>query len=163
MFVDKKSSRYDIAGRNLVVSGRGFTKHYSIDDDLHGTNIRYRVLISSFHVLQVGDLAAQMSLQGREGMASSRCIKCNLTQTEWTRGITGSPITKIDLNHTLHNTYIGQKHLVLWNLCASDTVVPLLHCELGTVNDQLFKKLFRDILSLDVAANNEEKKEIISV
>ena len=43
--------------------------------------VGYKVIIKSFHVIVVGDLAAQMTfLQGCEGMASCHCIKCDLTK-----------------------------------------------------------------------------------
>ena len=45
--------------------------------------VHFKIIIKSFHSLQVGDLVAQMTLQGREGMASCRCIKCNVTKNEW--------------------------------------------------------------------------------
>ena len=83
-----------------------------------------------------------MTLQGREGMASSRCIKCNLTQKEWTNNMRGTLLNVNDLNNTIPNIHIGQKRPMLWSICPTDTVVPLLHCEMGTVNDQLYKKLF---------------------
>ena len=82
MFVDKKSTNYYIIDCVLVASGPDFEKHYPIHNDILGTNIRYRLIFNSFHAIQVGDLAAQMTLQGREGMASLQCIKCNLTQKE---------------------------------------------------------------------------------
>ena len=63
------------------------------------------------------------------------------------------------MNHTVPNHHIGQKRPQLWDVCPTDTVVPILHCELGTVNDQLFKKLFRQILSLDVVSSSEELKK----
>ena len=122
-------------------------------------NVRIKVIIKSFHILQVGDLAAQMTLQGREGMASCRCIKCNLTKNEWQSGIdyrllkNSDLISPIDLN-------IGKKLPRLWNICPSDTVVPILHCQIGTVNDQLYKKLFRQILTIDSGSEEELEKRI---
>ena len=35
---------------------------------------------------------------------------------------------------------------------------PILHCKIGIVNDQLYKKIFHQILSLDVGTNDELKK-----
>ena len=93
-------------------------------------------MIRSFQVLQIGDLAAQMALQGREGMASCCCIKCDLTQNEWKLGQTH---TLLNINDTIR---IGQKRDMLWEICPSNTVVPILHCQMGTVNDQLYNKLF---------------------
>lgn len=56
---------------------------FPLPNELQG-HIKVKVIIKSFHLLQVGDLAAQMTLHGHEGMASFHCIKCNFTQKEWT-------------------------------------------------------------------------------
>ena len=65
------------------------------------------------------------------------------------------------MQHTVPNAHIGQKWPMLWQVCPTDTVVPILHCELGTVNDQIFKKLFRQILSLEVGSSDELKKRTL--
>ena len=73
-------------------------------------------------------------------------------------GFSHTHIKKNDLKHTVPNVHLGQKRPMLWDVCPTDTGVPILHCELGTVNDQLFKKLFRQILSLEVGSNEELEK-----
>ena len=73
--------------------------------------------------------------------------------------MSGTLLNKNDLTNTIPNSHIGQKHPMLWSICLTDTIVPLLHCEMGTLNDQLYKKLFRDILSLDVGSSDERQKD----
>ena len=157
IYVDVKYTSYSVTGNVFVASGNGMEKRYDIPCFLGGTMV-YRVLINSFHILQIGDLSAQMILQGRGGMASCRCIKCDLKQSEWKLGLNHSLINKDDLNQSLPNSSIGQKRPLLWDICPKDTVIPILHCQLGTVNDQLFKKLFRQILCLDVGSEEELRK-----
>ena len=60
--------------------------------------------------------------------------------------------------HTNPNIHIGQRRPILWDICPTNTVVPIIHCQLGTVNDQLFKKLFREILALQVGSSDGLKK-----
>ena len=64
-------------------------------------------------------------------------------------------------NSTISNAHIGQRRSLLWNVSPTNTVVPILHCEIGTVNDQLYKKLFRDILTLDVGSSEEFDKRML--
>ena len=154
IFVHVEYTSFAIVDNMFIASGNGVEKTYEIPSFTDGT-IHYCVLVNSFHILQIGDLLAQMTLQGREGMASCRCIKCNLKQSEWKLGINHSLINKEDLTQTLPNISIGQKHPILWDISPIDTVVPILHCQLGTVNDQLFKKLFRQMLCLDVGSEEE--------
>ena len=160
IFVEKKYVTFRIDNNTLIASGPGIEESYPVPPDLNGP-IKHRIIFNSFHVLQVGDLLAQMTLQGREGMASCRCIKCNLTQKEWKSGLGYTLLNITDLKHTNPNTHIGQRRPMLWEICPTNTVVPILHCELGTVNDQLFKKLFRQILSLEVGSSDELEKRSI--
>ena len=158
IFLPKDYTSYDISDGCITVTSTESTVTLPIPKGLSG-NIRIKVLIKAFHILQVGDLAAQMTLQGREGMASCRCIKCNLTQNEWKSGMNYRLLKKEDLNSPGVNN-IGQKLPMLWNICPSDTVVPLLHCQIGTVNDQLYKKLFRQILSIESGSQIELEKRL---
>ena len=155
--VPKSRKNFQILDGNLIFECDG-SEHMtkSLPIGLEG-NVRYKVIIKSFHAIQVGDLAAQMALQGREGMASCRCIKCNLTKNEWQSGIKPRLLKDEDLNSPLNNN-IGQKLPRLWNICPSDTVVPILHCQIGTVNDQLYKKLFQKILTIDSGTEEELEK-----
>ena len=61
---------------------------------------------------------------------------------------------------SLEAEQIGQKQKMLWNICPTNTVVPILHCEIGTANDQLFKKLFRQLLSIECGTQEELDKEL---
>ena len=159
IFIQKEMNHYTFKDGNFVCKKGRLTHTYPIPKDLKDV-VCYRIITSSSHVLQIGDLAAQMALQGREGMASSRCIKCNLTQSEWKAGLGSSLIDIGDINTISPNFHIGQKLPALWNICPTDTVVPILHCEIGTVNDQLFKKLFRSILSIETGNEEETKNRI---
>ena len=160
IFVNIKCVHFTIRDHILTATGPGIQQNYQIPTELVGL-IRLKLVFNCFHVLQIGDLAAQMALQGREGMASSRCLKCNLTQTEWKEGYGHTLLNKDDLTHTVPNIHIGQKRPMIWDVCPTNTVVPLLHCELGTVNDQLFKKLFRQILSLEIGSSEELDKRTV--
>ena len=82
MWIDQDACNFHIASTTLVAYGPTKIKIFPIPPELQGKTLRYKVIIRRFRVLQVGDLAAQMTLQGREGMASCRCIKCDLTQKE---------------------------------------------------------------------------------
>ena len=75
---------------------------YKILEGLEG-KLMYKIVISSFDVLQIGDLAAQMTLQGHKGMASCRCIKCDLTQNEWKLGYVPKLLNINDINKALPN------------------------------------------------------------
>ena len=160
IFIDARCTSYTVTNRILYATGPNIDKQYQIPIEIEN-DIKYRIVCKSFYVLQVGDLAAQMALQGRESMASTRCIKCSLTKAEWTNEMSGRDLTIADINNNIKpNANIGQKQCLLWNICPSNTVVPILHCEMGTVNDQLYKKLFRDILTLDVGSNEEYNKRM---
>ena len=126
---------------NFIKSqGNGISETHNIPEGLSGI-VNYKTIIDSFSVIQVGDLVAQMTLQGRDGMASCRCLKCNLTKQEWQSSITPQLLLMDDVHSPTINSYIGQKKEALWRISPENTVVPILHCQLGTVNDQLFKKL----------------------
>ena len=80
-----------------------------------------------------------MSLQGCNGMSSFRFIKYNLTKEEWkSTNHQGQIFTLEDItNNNLAIKFQGKKQEMLWKTFQSDTVIPILHCEFGTVNDQL--------------------------
>ena len=86
MFINVKATQISIHNDILIAIGPGLEERHEIPTELTGA-IKFRVVFNSYHVLQVGDLAAQMTLQGRPGMAKCRCIKCNLTQSEWKSGL----------------------------------------------------------------------------
>ena len=70
-------------------------------------------------------------------------------------------LKKENLVHTVPNHNLGQKHPILWDIPPMDTAVLILHCEMGTVNDQLYKKLFHQILCLDVGSDEELKQRTL--
>jgi hypothetical protein len=137
---------------------------FNLDDELirNSTDIQMKLLISDIQLLQIGDLSAQMTLQGRDGMASCRCIKCSLTQNEWKRGLPiPPPLTLRDINQVELNTAIGQKEHPIWPICPTLSVVPILHCQIGTANDQIFKNLVRSvILQIDPGDIIEMNKQL---
>ena len=161
MWINQDAYNFHIASTTLVAYGPTKNQSFPIPPELQGKTLRYKVVVRRFRVLQVGDLAAQMTLQGREGMASCRCIKCDLTQKEWkTKKKDGRLITIEQLTATnLETVRLGQKQNMLWTICPTNTVVPILHCEIGAVNDQLFKKLFRQILSIECGSQEELDKQ----
>ena len=159
IFVENTNTSFEIHNNELVgMHASGFT-NYHIPRGLRGL-LNFKVIVSSFFVLQLGNLAAQMTLQGREGMALCRCIKCNLTQSEWKLGQVHSLLKLKDLTNSLPDATIGQKCTMLWKICPSNTAVPILHCEIGTVNDQLYKKLFRQLLKIQSGSTIELDKRI---
>ena len=161
MWIHQDACNFHIASTTLVAYGPKSIQSFPIPPELQGKTLRYKVIVSKFRFLQVGDLAAQMTLQGREGMASCRCIKCDLTQKEWkTKKTNGRLLTIEQLTAANHDTArLGQKQNMLWTICPTNTVVPILHCEIGTVNDQLFKKLFRLLLSVECGTQEEMDKQ----
>ena len=68
-----------------------------------GRRLFYKVIVSNFHVLQIGALAMQMTLQGHNGMPSCCCIKCNLTQAQWKAGANSELLTADDLCQPIPN------------------------------------------------------------
>ena len=47
-----------------------------------GQEMKYKTIIKTLNLLQIGDLASQMSIQGCEDISVCGCIKCNLTKAE---------------------------------------------------------------------------------
>ena len=120
-------------------------------------HVRIRVVIKKFHVLQVGDLAAQVATQGREHMSSSRCFKCNLTASQWKNGEIGTILTLEDLlNHP--NLAIGQKQALVWLMGGNNSITPVLHCQIGTGNYQIFVMLAQLLIEIDSQTNDEYEK-----
>jgi len=102
-----------------------------------GNTLKMRTVVKSFHVLQVGDLAAQVATQGREHMSSCRCFKCNLTAAQWKAGRTGEILTLADLCN-LPNAAIGQKYYLVWNVGGNDSLTPVLQ-EILTLSTALLE------------------------
>ena len=49
---------------------------------------------------------------------------------------------------------------MLQKICPTDTVIPVLHCEIGTVNDNHNKRCFRQILSIESGSQEEISKHV---
>lgn len=159
IWIDKSACEFTIQNDTFVATGPNFRQTFPIPINLlvgqHPT-IRFKVIIKNIKILQIGDLAAQMALQGREGYASSRCIKCDLTNTQWKSGrIGGNLLTLQMLTTDALAIHLGQKRPMLWRHCPLNSVTPILHCQLGTVNDQLFKMLFRQLLAIECTSVGE--------
>ena len=145
-FVPKEMTKYRIITLGnrqkqlLVSNGRNPASMILPLPMTMGNLIQIQVAVKSFHILQVGDLAAQVATQGREHMSSCRCFKCNLTIAQWKAGRIGQILTLMDLcNHP--NPEIGQKYHIIWNVGGDDSLTPVLHCQIGTGNYQMFVML----------------------
>ena len=160
-FVNGDAKEFVIRDNKLITTG---LRGAPIYDEIEicntmmelGRRLFYKVIVSNFHVLQIGDLAVQMTLQGRDGMSSCRCIKCNLTQAQWKAGANSELLTADDLCQPIPNERIGQKNRCIYGIYAPDLVTPILHCEIGTVNDQFFKCLVKEII-LPIDCGNEDE------
>ena len=53
---------------------------------------------------------------------------------------------------------LGQNQNMLWTNFLTNTVVPIFHCQIGTVNEQLFKKLFRQLLLIECGSQDKLDK-----
>ncbi len=152
-FIDKESHGLQIQNNSLTYFDandiriqRRLPEDMIILNDTNNSSLRIKTIIANFDLLQIGDLAAQMTLQGRDGMSSCRCIKCSATQSQWKQKDPNVTLLNLpDLCHETPNATIGQKKKPIWAICPSKTVVPILHCEIGTVNNQ-FQHLVRDLL-----------------
>ena len=125
--------------------------------DKFGINLALRIIIPSFCCLAVGDLAAQVALQGRDSCSPHRCYKCCLKASEWKRGEEGYLLTLqhlIDAANNADMNTISQKEMPIWLLCPQRGVFPILHVSMGTVNNQL-RKLIDYALYLDCGTNEE--------
>ena len=161
-FVPSEAASFHIAGGLLsyIVPGN-HTETQAIPSDI-GENIKYFVVVPRLHVLMVGDLSAQMCLQGRSGMSTSRCTLCKSTWSEWNRShnqMEHVPLTFQDLLSG-KDPQIGLSSPPLWNICPQDCMIPVLHCQLGTVNYQIFEKLYPYLLSIDATTENEQNKTV---
>ena len=74
IFFDKRADLFgfDITNSKVIVIGEH--EHKTIETPLcliaqQEQQIRYKIILKTLHMLQTGDLAAQMSLQGRNGMS----------------------------------------------------------------------------------------------
>ena len=54
-------------------------------------------------------------------------------------------LTLLNITNDAPNTTIGQMKKPIWAICPTNTVVPILHCEIGTVNNQ-FQHIVRNLL-----------------
>ena len=137
------------------------SERHAIPNEL-GDNLKYFIVAPRLHVLMVGDLSAQMCLQGRSGMSTTRCIKCRSTWSEWNRSLNQMEHIPLHFEDLLtgKDPQIGLSSAPLWNICPQDCMLPVLHCQLGTVNYQIFEKLWPYLLSIDSTTVNEQNKTI---
>ena len=156
-FIDHDAVSMWVKNQKLNVRKiNGSVQKINISSDLTGI-LKCFVIAPRFHILMVGDLSAQMCLQGRSGMSSSRCTKCKTTWSQWNRSEndTDHRLLKLDDLMSGTDTDIGLTSLPIWNICPSDCVVPILHCQLGTVNYQIFERIWPYLLSLDCSTEEE--------
>ena len=65
-------------------------------------------------------------------------------------------MTRADLESGL-DALIGLTELPYWDMCPTDTIVPPLHCELGTVKYQLWDHLVSYLLLIDCRTEEEDE------
>ena len=120
-----------------------------------GSDLKWYVAIDNFEFLMIGDLSAQMSVMGRSGMSSSRCIKCNLTKNQWSAdNAVMRLLTRLDFMSEI-NLEIGQTEKPMWDMGPEDCLSPILHCEIGTVVYQI-EKLLDFLLYIDCRTVEED-------
>ena len=157
--IDYSDCIFHIASTALVVCGPRVVYSYPIPIYLQGQTLQHKDIIRNLWVLQIGNLVAQMTLQGREEMVS--CVKYYSTQKEQnTNNRDGRLITFDQLTATnLETVSLGEKHNIFWTICPTKTVVPILYCDIRTVNDQLFKMMFRQLLSIEYGSQEQWDKQ----
>ena len=85
--MDKNATSVRIHHRKLIVAKQGnVIEVIDLPSSLKG-NLNFFCVFNHVHIIQIGDLMAQFTLQGRAGMAQCRCLHCAFTQAEWTAAI----------------------------------------------------------------------------
>ena len=69
-FLDKRADSFDFHITNSHLIARGMNGHKTIEilpciTTQQGQEIKYKIIIKNLYLLQIGDLASQMFLQGR--------------------------------------------------------------------------------------------------
>ena len=133
--------------------------HQIILSDFEGNNFQHWVAIQHFDTTALGDLLFALTVQGREGHASCKCMKCDKTQSQWKKdkGIPGIPLELDDLNKD--NTDIGSKTDPTWEFSPKDEwIIPLLHLGMGLAN-VIYWNMVTFLLN-EVDAGSPEEVEI---
>ena len=165
VLIDKRAVEIEILESQLFVKMPSWGKPSKLplmidlpDSFCSAGNLRWFSVIKHFQVLQIGDLCAQLLLQGRKGMSSCRCLKCIFTSRQWKEVVTsGKLLRRCDLKSSQNRT-IGQTEHRYWPYNPSECVVPLLHCEIGTAQVQIFDHLIPYLLKLDKIPLEETTK-----
>ena len=83
IFVKKTCTSVLFQGRRVIsINSDDTTDYDELPADMSASGLKFFLVVQNFHVIQYGDLCAQMMLQGRNGMSSCRCLKCNLKQSQ---------------------------------------------------------------------------------
>ena len=107
--------------------------HEIVLHDFEGRNFQHWIAVQHFDTIALGDLLFALTVQGREGHASCKCMKCDLTQSEWKKGIPGIPLELGDLRED--NVEIGCKTDPTWEFSPlNEWIIPLLHLGMGLAN-----------------------------
>ena len=140
----------------LYIDEDGRGGHAEADaTDSDDNHFDYWTAVRNFDVCGIADLLFVLMAQGREGMASSRCMHCDLTMKEWSDNtMVGKNITLSDLILT-NSTRLGCKTYPLWNLCPIKWITPLLHEEMGMVNKLFFHMMHYLLTKLDSTTEEE--------
>ena len=107
-------------------------------------------------VLIVADYKEAFTLQGRDGMSSSKCLHCTATASNWKPGDVRCESSKISLE--MLNSIkkdIGCKTKPLINLPPDRYITPLLHLLLGLINDIWKKGILPTAIDLDGGSKEE--------
>ena len=165
LFVDKRAKSIELKQGKVFVSmpthGRKSTLPPIVElpsEFLTQGKLKWYCVISHFQVLQIGDLCAQLTLQGRKGMSGHCCMKCIFNSRQWKAlGRAGKNLKRRDLRLREDNA-VGQTEHRYWPYSPSECIVPLLHCEIGTAKVQIFDHLIPFLLRLDRIPKEEQDK-----
>ena len=125
--------------------------------DLDDSHFDYWTAIQNFDICGIADLLFVLMAQGREGMASTRCMHCNLTIKDWKdKEKVGKEITIADL--IANNRHLGCKTNPKWNICPTKWITPLLHENMGMVNKVFFHMVDWLLTNLDAPTEEEAEK-----
>ena len=133
------------------------TQYVELNDAMNkglGYSIEY--LFQGATILVVADYKESFTLQGRDGMSTSKCLHCTATSSNWKPGDVRCEWTNITLD--MLNTcskVIGCKTKPLINLPPERYITPLLHLLLGLINDIWKKGILPTAIDLDGGSTEE--------
>lgn len=160
--ISKLICRYTIASEFHCAE----TDVFDFDTD----HLEFWTAIYNFDSCGIADLLFVLAAQGREGMSTARCMRCNLKKSQWSdkdQEIEARNITFADL--TPHNfETLGCKSLPIWNFCPLKWLQPLMHENMGMVNKVYFRMVSflltkLDSLSVEESDNRLELENLLDL